>query len=63
MVPRRPPFPCCWTAPPGGGCQDAVPPWLTADPVPDLQPPGVGSIETPPGWHGLLYVAPSGVDP
>jgi hypothetical protein len=26
---------------------------LTADPVPDCKPPGVGSIETPPGWHGL----------
>ena len=25
MVPRRPPCPCCWTAPPGGVCQ--------ADPV------------------------------
>lgn len=21
MVPRRPPRPCCWTAPPGGWCQ------------------------------------------
>lgn len=25
MVPRRPPRPCCWTAPPGG--------WCRADPV------------------------------
>lgn len=24
--------------------------------------PGVGSIETPPGWHGLRYAAPSGMD-
>lgn len=24
-------------------------PTLTADPAPDLQPPGVGSIKTPPG--------------
>lgn len=23
MVPRRLPCPCCWTAPPGGGCQIA----------------------------------------
>nr|DAF63363.1 MAG TPA: hypothetical protein [Siphoviridae sp. ctvI513] len=46
IVPRRPPRTRCWTAPPGGG---ARPPTLTADPVPDLQPPGVGSIETPPG--------------
>lgn len=35
MVPRRPPHPCRWTA-----------------------PPGVGSVETPPGWHGLRYAAP-----
>ena len=41
MVPRRPPRPCRWTAPPGGVYQ--------ADPVPDLQPPGVGSIETAAG--------------
>lgn len=34
-------------------------PVLTDDPVPDLRPPGVGSIETPPGWHGLRYAAPS----
>nr|DAG23309.1 MAG TPA: hypothetical protein [Caudoviricetes sp.] len=32
MVPRRPPRPCCWTAPPGRGCQ--------TDPVPDCKPPG-----------------------
>nr|DAK96111.1 MAG TPA: hypothetical protein [Caudoviricetes sp.] len=25
MVPRRPPCPCRWTAPPGGGCQTARP--------------------------------------
>lgn len=31
---------------------------LTADPVPDCKPPGVGSIETPPGWHGLRSAAP-----
>lgn len=23
--------------------------------------PGVGSIESPPGWHGLRYAAPSGM--
>ena len=51
MVPRRPPRLCHWTAPPGGGCQD--------DPVPDCKPPDVGNIETPPGWHGLRYAAPS----
>lgn len=34
-------------------------PGLTVDPVPDCKPPGVGSIETPPGWHGLRYAAPS----
>lgn len=43
--------------------EDARPPALTADPVPDCKPPGVGSIETPPGWHGLRYAAPSGMDP
>ena len=32
---------------------------LTADPVPGLQPQGMGSIETPPGWHGLRYAASS----
>ena len=41
MVPRRPPCPCCWTVPPDRGGQ--------TDPVPDLQPPGVGSIETAAG--------------
>ena len=25
--------------------------------------PGVGNIETPPGWHGLRYAALSGMDP
>ena len=45
------------------GARMPAPPWLTADPVPDLQPPGVGSIETPPGWHGLRYAALSGMDP
>ena len=29
--------------------EGARPPALTADPVPDLQPPGAGSIETLPG--------------
>nr|DAK97451.1 MAG TPA: hypothetical protein [Caudoviricetes sp.] len=24
--------------------------------------PGVGNIKTPPGWHGLRCVAPSGMD-
>ena len=56
MVPPRR-APCRWTAPPGGGCQDERPA-LTADLVPDLQPPGVGSIETPPGWHGLPSYIP-----
>lgn len=55
MVPRRPPRSRRWTAPPGGVCQ--------ADPVPDYKPPGVGNIETPPGLHGLLHAAPSGMDP
>nr|DAT70986.1 MAG TPA: hypothetical protein [Caudoviricetes sp.] len=55
MVPRRPPRPCCWIAPPGGGCR--------ADPVLDLQPLSVGSIETPPGWHGLRSAALSDMDP
>ena len=36
---------------------------LTVDPVPDRKPPGVRSIETPPGWHGLRYAALSGMDP
>nr|DAJ70526.1 MAG TPA: hypothetical protein [Caudoviricetes sp.] len=33
-------------------------PALTADPVQDLQPLGVGSAETPPGWHGLPSYIP-----
>lgn len=33
-------------------------PALTADPVPDRKLPGVGSIETPPGWHGLPSYIP-----
>mgnify|MGYP007127091013 CR=1 FL=1 len=40
--------PCRLTAPPGGGCA------LTADPVTDRKPPG---------WHGLRYAAPLGMDP
>ena len=55
MVPRRPPRSCCWTAPPVGACQ--------ADPVPEYKPPGAVGIETPPGWHGLRYIALSGMDP
>nr|DAL69557.1 MAG TPA: hypothetical protein [Caudoviricetes sp.] len=27
-----------------------------------LQPPGVGSIKTPPGWHGLRYAVSPGMD-
>ena len=40
------------SAPPAGllrRVEGDRPPALTTDPVPDLQPPGVGSIETPPG--------------
>ena len=55
MTPRRPLRPRRWTAPPGEVCR--------AGPVPDLKPPGVRSIETPPGWHGLRCGAPSGMDP
>lgn len=43
--------------------EGARPPALTADPVPECKPPGVGSTETPPGWHGLRYAALSGMDP
>lgn len=53
---------CCWTAPPGGGCQ-TDPVRSDCWPMPDRKPPGVGSIETPPGWHSLRYAAPSGMDP
>ena len=36
---------------------------LTVDPVPDRKSLDVGNIETPPGWHGLRYIALSGMDP
>ena len=43
MIPRRPAagLPCL--------VEGARMPALTTDPVPDCKPPGVGSIETPPG--------------
>ena len=52
MVPRRP------AAPPLAAglsrrVEDARPPGLTTDPVPDCKPPGMESIETPPGLHSL----------
>ena len=47
MVPRRPPRPCL-TVPPGGGCH-TDPVRSDCWPVPDCKPPGMGSIETPPG--------------
>lgn len=51
MVPRRPPV-----AGPLRRVEGARMPALTADPV---------QVETltPPGWHGLRYAAPSGMDP
>lgn len=43
VVPRRPPRPCRWTAPPGGGCR--------ADPVPDLQLPGADPAQDASRMH------------
>ena len=62
MVPRRPPRSCRWTAPLGGRCHDAAPPWLTVDPVPDYKPPGVGGIRDLAGLAWLRSAAPSGMD-
>lgn len=46
MVPRRPPCPAVGLP---RRVEGARLPAMTADPVPDLQPPDVESIETPPG--------------
>lgn len=59
MVPRRPPRPVAGLPRRVEGASRCT---LTADPVSDYKPPGVGSIETPPGWHGLRYAVPSGMD-
>lgn len=56
VVPHRPPRPATGLPRRVKGASRRA---LTADTVPNRKPPGMGSIETPPGLHGLRYAAPS----